>query len=92
MAKKLIALVAVHLLVEGQRMVVAPGEPVPALAPHDEKELLASGAIEDQEQAEADAKAQATAAKKAMGDFQAARKRVQAEVESTAKVDAQKPA
>lgn len=82
--KNLIALVAVHLIVDGARVVVEPGDPVPELSPHDEKELLGSGAIQDLEQVDAAVKAQASADRKAMGDFNAARKRVQAEAASTA--------
>ena len=85
-SKNLIALVALHLIVDGQRVVVEPGESVPELSPHDEQELLYAEAIQDQKQVDATAKAQATADREAMGEFNAARKRVQAKAASTASV------
>lgn len=83
-AKNLIALVTLHLIVGDERVVIEPGDSVPELSPHDEQELMYAEAIQDQEQVDAAAKAQATSDKKAMGDFNAARKRVQAEAASTA--------
>lgn len=84
MEKRLIALVTVHVLVDGRRQVIEPGQDLPELAVHDERELLASGAIEDSARTEADQKRQAQADKKATEEFRAARKRVQAETESIA--------
>lgn len=47
MKKNLIALVALAVVAGGTRQTIQPGEPVPELSPHDERELLASGAIQD---------------------------------------------
>ena len=44
---KLIALVATAVVVGGVRTVIQPGEPLPELSKHDERELLQSGAAEN---------------------------------------------
>ena len=84
MSKKLIALVATAVMVDGKRTVIQPGEALPDLPKHDERELVASGAAENPEdtaalekQAERD---QAEAAK----EFAAARAKVQEKQASTA--------
>ena len=84
MSKKLIALVATAVMVDGKRTVIQPGEELPDLSTHDERELVASGAAENPEdtaaltkQAERD---QAEAAK----EFAAARAKVQEKHASTA--------
>ena len=41
---KLIALVATAVLVDGVRTVIQPGEPLPELSAHDERELLQAAA------------------------------------------------
>ena len=49
MSKKLIALLATAVMVGGQRTVIQPGEELPDLSAHDERELVASGSAEDPE-------------------------------------------
>ena len=44
---KLIALVATAVLVDGVRTVIQPGEPLPELSAHDERELLQADAAEN---------------------------------------------
>ena len=44
---KLIALVAPAVLVDGVRTVIQPGEPLPELSAHDERELLQADAAEN---------------------------------------------
>ncbi len=43
---KLIALVATAVLIDGQRTIIQPGEPLPDLSKHDARELVGSGAAE----------------------------------------------
>ena len=80
---KLIALVATAVMVNGERTVIQPGKELPDLHPHDEHELLASGAAQDPEEVKA-LKAMAAIDKaEAAKDFKAARDRVQAKQAST---------
>ena len=73
-----IALVMVTCFVDGQRVDVQPGDPVPDLSEHDIAELLRMKAIKDPA-AEAAAQKQEAKDEKAAGDeFQAAREAVQA--------------
>lgn len=81
---QLIALVATAVMVGGVRTIVQPGEPLPELAAHDARELLASGAAQDQAAVESEAKAQARAAEQAGADFAQARERAQQAMQSTA--------
>ena len=76
---KLIAMVATAVIVDGVRTIIQPGQELPDLNPHDARELTASGAAENQDDKDAEAKADAKAAKQAEADFVAARKRVQQE-------------
>lgn len=82
---KLIALVATAVIVGGERTVIQPGEPLPDLGKHDERELLQSGAIERQADKDAIAKADAAAVAAAEADFAAARKRAEEEEAARAK-------
>lgn len=82
-----IALVAVALIVAGERKVFQPGERLPDLNPHDEVALLASKSIEDpEEEAHAERVAEVRA-ERAAQEFQRERERVQAEAASTRALD-----
>ena len=84
---KLIAMVATAVLINGMRTIIQPGEELPELPAHDERELTASGAAENQDEKAALAKLDAKTAKQADADFVAARKRVQQEQASLPKPD-----
>lgn len=81
----LIAKVAVRLVDKGVRVEIPPGDEIPAglLAEHDQRELLASGAIEDTDATAEAGKAQQKSVAAAGKEFQAARRRVTAAAEST---------
>jgi|GEM_PF-2286545 hypothetical protein len=84
MSKKLIALIATAVMVDGQRTIFQPGEELPPQSAHDARELVASGAAEDPEQTadlEKQAKKEAAAAAK---EFKQARAKVQEKAESIA--------
>ena len=81
---QLIALVATAVMVNGDRVVIQPGEPLPDLGVHDARELLASGAAQDQAAVEQQAKADARTAAQAQDDFAQARERALQEAQSTA--------
>ena len=83
MSKRLIAMVATAVIVGGVRTVIEPGGELPELSEHDERELTASGAAENQDDTAAQAKLDAKAAKLADAEFAAARKRVQQAQTST---------
>ncbi|MBF5006365.1 hypothetical protein [Diaphorobacter caeni] len=80
---RLIAMVATAVLVNGERTVIQPGEPLPELPEHDEGELLANGMAMDPEKAAANDKAKKAEEAAALKAFQAAREKVKAEQEST---------
>ena len=80
---KLIALVATAVMVGGVRTVIQPGEELPELGKHDERELLQSGAAENPADKAALAKAEERAAAKTGAEFQAARERALQERAST---------
>ncbi len=80
---KLIALVATAVMVDGERTVIQPGEELPELSSHDQRELLQSGAAQNPDDEAAKAKADERAAAKAAAEFEAARQRVIAERAST---------
>lgn len=75
---KLIALVAIAVLVDGVRTIIEPGEEVTGLNKVDIADLKASGSIEDQDEKEAAAKKDEQLDKKAAKEFADARKAVQA--------------
>ena len=81
---KLIALVATAVLVDGVRTVVQPGEPLPELSAHDERELLQAAAAENPADTAALAKEDARAKAAADAEFEATRQQVQQAQESTA--------
>lgn len=83
----LIAMVATAVLVNGVRTIIQPGEALPELPEHDEKELLESGAALDPEAQAATDKARKQEEQFAQQAFQEARERAMAERASTA-VDA----
>lgn len=89
---KLIALVATAVIVNSERTVIQPGEPLPELTAHDERELVGSGAALDSAEAAKKAKRDAKDDSAAMADFENARKNVLAEVESTVTLPAGKTA
>lgn len=76
---KLIAMVATAVLIDGVRTTIQPGEALPALPAHDERELTASGAAKNTDDEAAQVKLDAKTARQADADFVAARKRVQQE-------------
>jgi hypothetical protein len=84
MSKKLRAIVPTAVMVNGERVVIQPGEELPDLGEHDEGELVRSGAAEDVTATAAAKKAEAKEAADAAAEIEAARKRVQAEAASTA--------
>ena len=84
MSKKLIALVATAVMVGGERVVIQPGQELPDLAPHDERELVASGAAENPEDTAALAKQDARDQAEAAKEFEQARAKVQEKQDSTA--------
>lgn len=81
---KLIACVAVALMVDGLRQEFAAGDELPELSAHDEAELKKSGAIKDMAEEAAAEKAAAREKKKADAEFQRARDDVAAQLESIA--------
>ncbi|MEG0447437.1 MAG: hypothetical protein RR687_11775 [Comamonas sp.] len=86
----LIAMVATAVIVDGVRTVIQPGEELPELPEHDEKELLESGAALDPEAQAAAEKARNQEEQFAQQAFQEARERAMAERASTAVVDGEK--
>ena len=83
----LIAMVATAVLVNGVRTIIQPGEALPELPEHDEKELLESGAALDPEAEAATEKARKQEEQFAQQSFQEARERAMAERASTAPVE-----
>ena len=83
---KLIALVALAVLVDGVRTEIAPGEEVPAdtLSAHDLKELKNMGSIKDEDEEAVAAKKHERAEVAASADFQRERKAIAAANASTA--------
>ena len=97
MKKALIALVATAVIVDGERRVIQPGEPLPdVVSDHDRKELLKRGAAEPADAAEQAAKQAAAQDVVAAAEVQAERERVlerHASVQPAAgDADAPKPA
>lgn len=80
----LIAMVATAVIINGVRTVIQPGEALPELPEHDEKELLESGAALDPEAQAATDKARKQEEQFAQQAFQEARERAMAERASTA--------
>jgi hypothetical protein len=79
---KLIALVATAVMVDGVRTVIQPGEALPALSKHDERELLDGGAAQSPAAKAAEDKETEKAVKAAEADFEAARQRALDEEEA----------
>lgn len=84
MPKKLIALVATAVMVDGARTVIQPGEELPDLPEHDERALLAAGSAEDPAAREAAQRKAKKEEERASAEFKASRERVQAAAASTA--------
>ncbi len=84
MQKNLIALIAIAVFEDGKRKTIQPGEPVPALPPHDEADLLDAGAIQDLDDVIAQEAWSAEKEAAARALFDAARTRVAAEAASLA--------
>lgn len=83
----LIALVATAVVVDGERKIIQPGQPLPELSPHDARELLHSGAAQDPGTvAKAEEKTR-RAQTQANADFAAARKAVRQAKDSTSAAD-----
>ena len=81
---KLIALVATAVMVGGERTVIQPGQELPDLSTHDERELLQAAAAENPADTAAQAKADARAKAAADAEFEATRQQVQQAQASTA--------
>lgn len=75
---KLIALVAIAMLVNGERTEVQPGDEVTGLSPADADELKRIGSVQDDEELAADRKAADRAEKSGAAEFAKARKTIQA--------------
>lgn len=87
---KLIAMVATAVMVGGVRTVIQPGEALPDLTKHDERELVSAGAAKSSDADTAQAKSAEREAAAAAAEFEAARKRVldaQASTAVTAEAD-----
>lgn len=83
----LIAMVATAVMVDGQRTIIQPGQDLPPLPEHDERELLESGAALDPAVAAAAEQAHKQDAHLAQQAFQDARERAMA-AHSSIKPDA----
>lgn len=82
---KLIALVATAVLINGERTVIQPGEPLPDDLPtHDANELVGSGAAEDLAKSMREDRKAQLADQAAQEEFQQARQRQIAEQKSIA--------
>jgi hypothetical protein len=81
---KLIAVVATAVLLDGVRTIIQPGEELPSLPEHDQRELLASGAAENPATTAAAEKAAAGEQDAAAAEFAAMREAVQQAQASTA--------
>lgn len=81
---QLIALVATAVMVAGERVLVQPGELLPALSVHDATALLESGAAADRAAEAAQAAAQARQQQTDQAGFDQARERVRQEAASIA--------
>jgi hypothetical protein len=79
---KLIALVAIAVMVDGVRTLIEPGAEVKGLSEVDAEALLASGSIEDRAETEKAAKKEAKAVEQSNTEFEAARANVQAQQQS----------
>lgn len=88
---KLIAKVTVLALVDGKRVEIPPGDPLPELPAHDVEQLLAMDAIEDADAVAAQAKADAKAEREGLKGFEAAREAVQAQAQSIAPAKPHEP-
>lgn len=75
----LIAMVATAVMVNGQRTIIQPGQALPELPEHDEKELVDTGAALDLEAQAASDKARKQEEQFAQQEFQKARERAMAE-------------
>lgn len=84
MSKKLIALVATAVMVDGNRTIIQPGQELPDLSSHDAAELLRTGMAQDPAAAQAQDKADKLAEAQTQREFQEARARSLAAQASTA--------
>lgn len=75
----LIAMVATAVMVNGHRTIIQPGQELPELPEHDEKELVDTGAALDLEAQAASDKARKQEEQFAQQEFQKARERAMAE-------------
>ena len=73
---KLIAQVATAVFVDGVRTIIQPGEALPRISKHDERELVQSGAAQHTGDQATLEEANATAVAAAEADFTEARERV----------------
>lgn len=82
--RELIALVATAVVVDGERIVIQPGQALPTLSSHDAQALVQSGAAQDRAADVQAARAAQAEADQAGAAYQAEREAVQAEAASTA--------
>ena len=85
---KLIAMVPTAVCVNGERVIIQPGQALPELSAHDTRELTASGAAKNSDDEAALAAASQLEAEKSAAAFAAARQLVQQGQASTAAPDA----
>lgn len=85
----LIAVVATAVIVNGERIVIAAGHPLPELSEHDSEALVRTGAASDPELDKRAGREAAKTQRAAEAEFEATRERVQAEAASTAAPPAQ---
>lgn len=84
----LIAMVATAVIVDGKRTIIQPGQELPEIPEHDEKELVESGAALDVAAKAATDKAKQQEEQFAQQEFQRAREAAMAREASTAKPEA----
>lgn len=87
----IIAQVPTAVLVDGQRVIFQPGQPLPQLAKHDERALLEAGAATNTEDSAALEQAQQREAAQAQAQFEAERQAVQ-QAQASTEVATEKPA
>lgn len=87
----IIAQVPTAAIVDGQRVIIQPGQPLPGLTKHDERALLQAGAATNTEDSAALERAQQREAEQAQAQFEAERQAVQ-EAQASTEVATEKPA
>ena len=78
----LVALSQVAVMVDGERQIVAVGEVLPDTHPHDAKELIAAGVVQDPKQVERERRAQARDEAQAQASLEETRRSIEQAMES----------